>query len=265
MYVDIATPAPRHVGVVTSSSNLKFEKQVITQLRSGPVALSSFARRVHSSPANSATIQFADLYTLHRDIMSTPVVLHVGPAAVVFYAPEATLCRVPFFRAALQGGFREATEKQMNMPEDTPEIFATFLEHLFTGSYTYTYTPDTTVIRDIPATDLPEGCFHASVYSVAFKYDWQPLVDDAVANFLFVLTKLAGMDIIRLWKAGYVNGLTVAVCEPDGRLVDFVKMLPGLMHGLYNTDAVELADAVSQCPELSYDLMRLLVANHVHE
>lgn len=193
--------------------------------------------------------------------MSPVVTLLVGTDNVVFHPYEATLCRVPFFRAALQGEFREAAEKKITLPEDVPEIFSTLLEHLYTGTYTYTYVPDaTTVLRDTLVCNLSEGCFHVSVYAVAFKYDWQPLVDAAVRNFLFVLPKLTGIDIIRLWKAAYEDGLTVSVCSSGGRLDDFQKLLPALLKGLYETDGEEMESTISDLPSLASDIIRLLVA-----
>lgn len=190
--------------------------------------------------------------------MSPVIAIHVGPDAVILHAYEATLCRIPFFRAALQGGFLEAAEKKIMMPEETSEIFSALIEHLYTGSYTYTYKPDPDV-DDTPTADLAQGCFHVRVYAVAFRYDWKPLVDDAVKNFLFVLPMLSGIDIVRLWKAGYEHGLTVAICAGEGRLVEFQKRLPSLLQGLYETDGEEMDSTVAECPALASDFMRLLV------
>lgn len=194
--------------------------------------------------------------------MSPSVAIHVGPAAIAFYAQEATLCQIPIFRVALQGRFQEAHEKKIKLLAENPVIFTALLEHIHTGSYTYMYKPEANVIDDIPVPDLAEGYFHASVYKVVITYEWQPLVDDAVANFIFALSKLVAMDVIRLWKAAYENGLTLPVCERDGRLVHFKKTLPGLLQGLYKSNAEEMAETVSQCPELVNDLMHLLVARH---
>lgn len=147
------------------------------------------------------------------------------------------------------------------MPEEKSEILASLLEHLYTGSYTYTYNPDaTTDVDGTPAIDLAEGLFHVSVYAVAFKYDWQPLVEDAVKNFLIVLATLGGIDIVRLWKAAYGDGLTITKCRGEKRLVEFQKLLPGLWKGLCETDAEEMRSVVSEFPDLAYDFMHLLVS-----
>lgn len=193
--------------------------------------------------------------------MSPVVTLLVGTDNIEFHAYEATLCRVPFFRAALQGEFKEAIEKKITLPEDEPEIFSALIEHLYTGTYTYTYDTTTVLDDDTPICDLSEGCFHVSVYAVAFKYGWQPLVDAAVSNFLFVLPKLTGIDIVRIWKAAYENGLTVSACSDGGRLADFQKSLPTVLKGLYQTDSEEMQCTISEMPTLANDFMRLLVSD----
>lgn len=195
--------------------------------------------------------------------MSPVITLLVGADNVQFHASEATLCRVAFFRAALQGEFREAAEKKITLPEEEPEVFSALIEHLYNGTYTYTYNPTTTTALDdtTPVCDLTEGCFHVSVYAVAFKYGWQPLVDAAVRNFLCVLPKLVGIEIVRLWKAAYEDGLTVDVCSDGGRLVDFQKLLPEVLKELYKKDAGEMENTVSDMPSLANDFMRLLVSD----
>lgn len=194
--------------------------------------------------------------------MSPVVMLVVGPDEVQFHAPEATLCRIPFFRAALQGSFLEATLKRITFPDDAPEIFSALLEHLYNSTYTYTYDADTAVAVDnIPVYDLAEGCFHVRVCALAFKYDWQPLVDAAMGNFLFMLQKLAAIDIVRLWKVAYENGLTVSMCRVDGRLEKFQIALPALLEGLYKTDAAEMESTVFDMPSLANDFMQLLVCS----
>lgn len=193
--------------------------------------------------------------------MSPVVSILVGPDAFVFHACEATLCRIPFFRAALQGEFKEAVEKKITMPEEKPEIFSALIEHLYTGNYTYTYESDhTTETEDIPTPDLAQGCFHVSVYAVAFRYDWPPLVSDAMSNFRSVISQLAGMDIVRLWKAAYENGLTLPSCAEEGHLAEFERVLPKLLKGLYKTNSEEMESTVSDFPALANDFMRLLVA-----
>lgn len=194
--------------------------------------------------------------------MSPVVTLVVGTDNVQFHAAEATLCRIPFFRAALQGAFQEATLKKISFPDDAPEIFSALLEHLYNGTYTYIYDVDSTMaVGNIPVCDLAQGCFHVRVHALASKYDWQPLVDAAIENFVVMLQKLPAMDIMRLWKVAYENGLTVSVCSVAGRLGTFRKALPTVLEGLYTTDAAEMESTVSEMPSLANDFIRLLVSS----
>lgn len=188
--------------------------------------------------------------------MSPIVALHVGPDAVVFHAYEATLCRVPFFRAALQGQFREATEKKILIPEEKPEIISALVEYICTGNYTYMHDVDAAT----PTPDLAQGSFHVRVYAVALMYDWPPLVSDAMDNFLSVLQQLDGMDVVSLWKVAYENGLTLPLSADAGRLASFEKVLPKLLKRLYNTDSEEMDNMVVEFPALASDLMRFLAA-----
>lgn len=193
--------------------------------------------------------------------MSPLVALHVGPDSVLFHTYEAALCRVPFFRAALQGQFREAAEKKITIPEEKPEIVAALIEYLSTGNYTYTYADDaTTDPNGNPTPDLAQGCFHVGVYAIAFTYDWPPLVADALSNFLSVLPHLDGMDIVRLWQAAYEKGLTLPLCAEAGRLASFEKVLPKLLNGLYKTHGEDMDNMVVEFPALASDFMRFLVA-----
>lgn len=193
--------------------------------------------------------------------MSPSVTLIVGSEKVEFHALEATLCRIPFFRSSLQSGI-QMPENKIQLPNESPAIFSTLIEHLYNGTYTYTYDPNkTTVVDDNPRCDLSEGCFHVNVYAVALKYNWQPLVDAALKNFLVVLKELAGIDIVRLWKVGYSHGLTVPVCAKVGRITDFRLLLPKVLKGLYETDAEEMKRTVLEMPNLANDFMRLLVSD----
>lgn len=193
--------------------------------------------------------------------MSPLVALHVGPDAIVFHAYEAALCRVPFFRAALQGQFREADEKKINMPEEEPQIISALIEFVSNGNYTYTYSDDAATDRHgVPIPDLAQGCFHVRVYAVAAMYDWPPLVADAMHNFAFVLSQLDGMDIVCLWQVAYEKGLTLPLCAEAGGLVEFEKVLPKMLKGLYETDGDAIDAMVVEFPALASDVMRFIVA-----
>lgn len=184
--------------------------------------------------------------------MSPLVALHVGPDAVVFHASQAALYKLPFFRGALQHS-SEAADKVIRMPEEQPVVIAALLEHIFTGSYTYTHVGDT------PMPDLVQGCFHMRVYAVAARYACPTLVADAMHNFVSVLEQLEGMDVMRLWQAAYESGLTLDVCEHAGVMGKFGVGLPRLLKRLYRDEGEAMKNMVVGFPALASDLMRLLV------
>lgn len=188
-------------------------------------------------------------------MMSPLVTLHVGPDAIVFHAHEATLCRIPFFRAALQGHFEESTTKLIRIPEEKPSIISALVEYISTETYTYTYNDDSGTIPT-----LAQGCFHVGVYVVAHMYDCPGLAAHAMGNFVAVLGQMKGMDVVGLWKEAYAKGLMIKVCAAAGRMNRFVMVLPELLKGLYKTESEEMDRMVVEYPALASDLMRLLVA-----
>ena len=99
-----------------------------------------------------------------------------------FYIHESIICRLDFFRIALQGGFKEASTKLIKMPEDDPLFMACLVEFLYTGSYK---EPEFTGgngggadYRDIFMREL----FHARVLALGEKYGCQALCANAAHN-----------------------------------------------------------------------------------
>lgn len=194
--------------------------------------------------------------------MSPIIILRIGPDKTEFRAYEDILCRLPFFRAALHGGFQEASEKAITMPEDEPETIAALIEFLSTGSYTYSYPvpqpSDAGTAADIPTSDVAQGTFHVAVYAVAAKYDCDKLVQGALSNFTYVMKQLQGLDVIELWKAAYVKGLYLAQFEDDPDLRTFMEGLQSLVGNVYRAHREEMENMVSEYPALASDILRLI-------
>lgn len=196
--------------------------------------------------------------------MSPIVTLRVGPEGTEFRTYEDTLCQLPFFRAALQGQFREASEKTISMPEDEPEVISALVEFMYVGRYTYTYhhsatgEANSTDRADSPTSDATEGSFHASVHALASKYDCQELADTALGNFKCVLNELKGFEVIRLLKAAYAKELLLSSFDSDQDLADFKKRLPELVNGLYDTHRGEMERTIAEYPTLGSDLLCLV-------
>ena len=63
------------------------------------------------------------------------VVILVGADKVEFYAPKDVLTRCSwFFRAALSVNWQEGQENRVELPEEVPDTFSTFLQWAFCGS-----------------------------------------------------------------------------------------------------------------------------------
>lgn len=193
--------------------------------------------------------------------MSPIITLSIGPHKTELRAYEAILCGLPFFRAALQGDFKEASEKAITMPEDDPETIGALIEFLYTGSYTYAFKP-ASLSANIPVSDVTQGAFHVAVYAVASKYDCATLISGALRNVTYVLKQLRGFDAISLLKAAYGKGLYLSQFENDADLKSFMGGLPKLVKDTYETHHDEMARMVAEYPDLGSDLLRLVATAH---
>lgn len=194
--------------------------------------------------------------------MSTVVTLTVGAGEVEFHVYEDVLCRLPFFHAALQTGFKETSDKTITMPDEDPEIVAALVEFLYVGSYTYTHAPNQDVSQTTatPPCDLKEGSFHLRVYATAFKYDCQDLVKVAMGSLIYVLERIEGIDVIQLLKETCLRGCDIALWQAGDDIVPFQQKLPGIIKGVYVTHGEDMKDIISECPSLANDLLRLSVS-----
>ncbi len=69
----------------------------------------------------------------------------------------------PFFAAALDGSFAEATSKVIRLPEDNPDIFALFIQWLYVGDFAHGFcTADHTNDYDLDNND-DHHCCRASI------------------------------------------------------------------------------------------------------
>lgn len=68
-------------------------------------------------------------------LMSTIVTIAVGPTRRLFACHEDVLLLSPFFAAAFKGSFVEARTKQVELPDEEPEVFSSVLEYLYKGDY----------------------------------------------------------------------------------------------------------------------------------
>lgn len=188
--------------------------------------------------------------------MSPMIVLQVGSTPVTFYAYEDIICRLSFFRAALQGGFCEAADKIVKMPEDEPDTVASLLEFLYVGSYTYTF--DGADATAVPAKDINEASFHVRLHALASKYDCKALAALERRSIAYVMEGLEGMDVVRVVKEMYESGWVVRDWDGSEVMAAVKKRIPGIMRQLYGTSQEELDVMWAGCPGLAADLLRLM-------
>lgn len=191
--------------------------------------------------------------------MNPIIILSVGQEKDQYHVHQDTLCKLPFFQAALQGGFKEASEKAIVMPEDDPNSVAALIEFLYTGNYTYTYNPSKVQIPEgssIPAADLTEGLYRIGVYVVASKYDCQALTEIALNDFAAVAVEVDNHDALLLWKAAYSDGLRLSQCKSSftkynagGGLVSWAKWL-------FSEYGNKMDAIFTEYPLLAADLLR---------
>lgn len=182
--------------------------------------------------------------------MSPVIVLQVGSTPVTFQASEDILCRLPFFRAALQGGFREATDKIVSMPDDEPALVASLLEFLYLGSYTYISNS---------AKDKDEASFHVSLHAIAGKYGCPALEEVERRSIGYVLDGLKGLDVIKVVKEMYERGWVAKDWSILKEFAAVKERIPGIISELYAAGGEELDSLWADCPGLAADLMRLMV------
>lgn len=188
------------------------------------------------------------------------VTLHVGPAGKTFYVHEVTLCKLPFFRTALNGLFAEAGLRAVTLPEDDPTAVSALVEFLSTGVYTYAFHGALNSATEPPAR-AEEGVFHVGVFVVADKYDCPALAGDAKRNFREVMKEVSGPEVVRAWIAAYEAGMRVLESGDagdgtenglDARVLREVKKM-------LDDDEGEIDRAVREVPDFGKDLLKIAV------
>lgn len=132
-------------------------------------------------------------------LVSRVTTLDIGPDRLELHAHENTLCKLPFFRAALKKSFRESQSTSIAMPEDAPMMVSALIQYLYTGNYTYRYDLVSTQLQKAPPVPtLTEGQYHVGILSITSKYDCKELVAMAIQNFEAVLLGLDSINTLRL-------------------------------------------------------------------
>jgi len=73
----------------------------------------------------------------------------VGPHAETFYVHRDILTKSEYFRKALNGGFREAQDQAIDLPEEDPSLFSFVVAYLYEEKY-LPIKPIATVLGKLP-------------------------------------------------------------------------------------------------------------------
>ena len=80
------------------------------------------------------------MLTGHSDLYETIVTVYVGPDSYAFHIYKELLCRdSPFFKAALDGNFKEGSEQTVSLPEDDVGTFRIYQTWLNTTQLRYNF------------------------------------------------------------------------------------------------------------------------------
>lgn len=123
----------------------------------------------------------ADL-TRHSFTDTTFVTVLIGPDEKPFHAYKSLLCQVStFFRAALEGQFKEGADNVVKMPEERETTFKMFLRWLY-FEYTGTECPDN-LERDPERKLFARMRDLVELYSLADRLGIETLTADTVKEF----------------------------------------------------------------------------------
>lgn len=92
-------------------------------------------RRVHRDKAKMKMEESLDNGPMGSHLASSIVTIVVGQERRLFAAHEDVLARSSYFQAAMKTQFLESDTKQLELPEEEPEILSCILEFLYKGDY----------------------------------------------------------------------------------------------------------------------------------
>jgi len=119
------------------SPKLDFDKMFKRSfnIREGRVTKSKAIKTTYREHAKRKMQDSLDSPPVGSTLTSPIVTLIVGHEQRLFAAHEDVLCRSPHFAVALKSQFHDAGAKQLELPDEEPEILSCVLEYLYKGDY----------------------------------------------------------------------------------------------------------------------------------
>lgn len=150
-----------------------------------------------------------------------------------------------FFAMSLSGGFSEARSGIVELPEEDPEFFSTFVHYVYFGRL-FSKTEATTHEDD------EEWCILPRLYTLGERLD-APKFRDAVVSG--VIDKVIESNIMPADWAEHVYGHTVAPCPLRRLIVDFHVFV----HKGKLLKKGASVDTQETCPEFLQDAMHRMI------
>lgn len=182
----------------------------------------------------------------------------MGPDQTIFYAPAATLCLLPFFNAAINGGFEEAALRAIKLPDDHPSTISALIEFLATGAYSFAFRMNPEV-ASASQCGAEEAAFHVGVYVAAHKYDCQGLATAARRNFRELLKDVKGLELVTVWIAAYEAGMRVHGNWGASNVEPLDETVIKQIKEMIESDDAEVERAIREIPDLGMDLLKIAV------
>lgn len=108
------------------------------------------------------------------------VALFIGPSKTAFHVHEDLLCeQSAFFKAAFRSEWRESTERTIELPDDSPDLFELFIKWLYLQPYPCINDMDF-FLRNLSNTSdfMLISC---QLYVLAEKYDVKTLRNSTIS------------------------------------------------------------------------------------
>lgn len=205
------------------------------------------------------------------------ITLYIGQDRVKYHAHEDTLCQLPFFQAALQGQFKEAETKTIDMPEDDPDAVAALLEWLYTGKYSYEGIKlhENTMKRGAseslePSLAFLQGLFHLEVFVVACKYDCPTLEIESRKSYYKSHQQIFAIDSLRLFKAACTANarlppVRVDPYSPENVAALVVDVTKRWVQILFEHHDEEIQNTLEEFPALATGILRITTFETLHK
>ncbi|RPB20677.1 hypothetical protein L211DRAFT_852055 [Terfezia boudieri ATCC MYA-4762] len=198
-----------------------------------------------------------------------------------FHVHESILCELNFFKAALRGGFKEASSRLIKMPEDDPVLITSFVEFLYSGDYREPALTELSGDEADIKKQFVQKLYHARILVLGEKYALQGLCNRAAEYMQLHSTKLeasatAGDNanfleyIIQLYEmSGPGSALRVPKIEDTVTSPTFPKPIAwntkraGIWIGSMWNDALQrhlVEEAFKRCPDLAQDLLIMIAS-----